>query len=218
MLPERANMQCSSLSWREHCLYPAGSDIQVASWLDGGSSSKIAGLALNTAVAGEPLEVLVSITNPLALDLSVSRIRLDFEAEPGGSTEAAAALAEAAASEAAPEAFAEVTCPVCPAPYDSEDAPYECTVLGRGKDPPCYIMADECLGTCGKIALGFMCAGGGVCCDAEAARVRVGGAEAAAAAARPADPDGGGLDPERDRPRPQAIRPSATPQPPAHSL
>ena len=123
-------MQCRSLDLN-HVLYPAGSDIQVASWLDGGSSSKIAGLALNTAVAGEPLEVLVSITNPLALELSVSGMRLAFEAEPGGSTEAAAALAEAAASEAAPQAFAEVTCPVCPALYNSKDAPCECTVLGR---------------------------------------------------------------------------------------
>ena len=118
MLPDRANMQRRSLSLN-NVLYPAGSDIQVASWLDGGSSSKIAGLALNTAVAGEPLEVLVSITNPLALDLSVSRMRLAFEAEPGGSTEAAAALAEAAASEAAPQAFAEVTCPVCPALHNN---------------------------------------------------------------------------------------------------
>lgn len=115
-------MQCRSLSLN-NVLYPAGSDIQVASWLDGGSSSKIAGLALNTAVAGEPLEVLVSITNPLALELSVSRMRLAFEAEPGGSTEAAAALAEAAAFEAAPQAFAEVTCPVWPALHNSHDTP-----------------------------------------------------------------------------------------------
>ena len=102
----------------------AGSDIQVASWLDGGSSSKIAGLALNTAVVGEPLEVLVSVSNPLALELSVSRMRLTFDAEPSSASEAAASEAAAASGEAAvageaeaaeaasgPFAFAEVGSP-----------------------------------------------------------------------------------------------------------
>ncbi len=79
----------------------AGSDIQVASWLDGGSSSKIAGLALNTAVVGEPLEVLVSVSNPLALELSVSRMRLTFDAEPSSASEPAVSEAAAASGEAA---------------------------------------------------------------------------------------------------------------------
>ena len=85
----------------------AGSDIQVASWLDGGSSSKIAGLALNTAVVGEPLEVLVSVSNPLALELSVSRMRLTFEGEPSSASAAAAASGEAEReASSAPEAAA----------------------------------------------------------------------------------------------------------------
>lgn len=61
----------------------AGMDIGVASWLDsGGSSSKVSALQLNTAVAGEIIEVLISLGNPLAVDLQISRLRLMFEAEP----------------------------------------------------------------------------------------------------------------------------------------
>ena len=123
----------------------------MASWLDGGSSSKIAGLALNTAVAGEPLEVLVSITNPLALDLSVSRMRLAFEAEPGGSTEAAAALAEAAASEAAPEAFAEVTCLVCQHLIILRTRHVSAQCLAEGRIPLAIQWLMKCLGTCGRL-------------------------------------------------------------------
>ncbi len=94
----------------------------MASWLDGGSSSKIAGLALNTAVVGEPLEVLVSVSNPLALELSVSRMRLTFDAEPSSASEAAAsseatasgaaaAAGEAEPAEALPGDFAQVGSP-----------------------------------------------------------------------------------------------------------
>ena len=58
-------------------------DIGVASWLDsGGSSSKVSALQLNTAVAGEMIEVLISLGNPLAVDLHISRLRLMFEPEP----------------------------------------------------------------------------------------------------------------------------------------
>ncbi len=52
-------------------------------WLDaGGSSSKVSALQLSTAVAGEMIEVLISLANPLAVDLHVSRLRLLFESEP----------------------------------------------------------------------------------------------------------------------------------------
>jgi len=57
----------------------------VASWLDGGSSSsssKIAALQLNTAVVAEMIEVLILLSNPLAVDLQISRLRLLFEPEP----------------------------------------------------------------------------------------------------------------------------------------
>ena len=99
--------------------YPAGhagSDIQVASWLDGGSSSKIAGVTLNTAVVGEPLEVLVSVSNPLALELSVSRMRLVYEAEPD-SASAVAPAEDPEAAEAVSGPFAEVgaVCLILPA-------------------------------------------------------------------------------------------------------
>ncbi|BDA40386.1 probable trafficking protein particle complex subunit 8 [Coccomyxa sp. Obi] len=61
----------------------SGMDIGVASWLDsGGSSSKVSALQLNTAVAGEMIEVLISLGNPLAVDLHISRLRLMFEPEP----------------------------------------------------------------------------------------------------------------------------------------
>lgn len=36
------------------------------------------------------MEVLVSVTNPLALELSVSQMRLTYEAEPSSASEAAA--------------------------------------------------------------------------------------------------------------------------------
>jgi hypothetical protein len=51
------------------------------SWLDGGSTKALA-LHLNTALAGETVEVLIWISNPLALELELSRLRLIFEPEP----------------------------------------------------------------------------------------------------------------------------------------
>lgn len=80
----------------------------MASWLDGSaSSSKVADLALDTAVAGEPIEVLVSVSNPLALEISVSAMRLTFEAEPGSEAASSGAGDETAASEGAPAASEE---------------------------------------------------------------------------------------------------------------
>ena len=96
----------------------AGADIQVASWLDGTSSVKLSSLALNTAVTGEPVEVLVSVSNPLGLELSISRMKLCYEAEPASQSDAeeapdasAAASGEApvSASEDAPESIATVS-------------------------------------------------------------------------------------------------------------
>ena len=92
----------------------AGADTQVASWLDGASSVKLSSLALNTAVVGEPVEVLVSVSNPLGLELSISRMKLSFEAEPASQSnaeeapDASAAPGEAPlpASEDAPESIA----------------------------------------------------------------------------------------------------------------
>lgn len=61
----------------------AGSDAAGASWLDGaGGSSKALTLQLNTAVVGEAVEALVWLTNPLTLELHLSRLRLTFELEP----------------------------------------------------------------------------------------------------------------------------------------
>lgn len=62
----------------------AGMDTGATSWLDSGSgsSNKVSALQLSTAVAGEMIEVLISLSNPLAVDLHVSRLRLLFEAEP----------------------------------------------------------------------------------------------------------------------------------------
>lgn len=101
----------------------------MASWLDGGSSSKIAGLALNTAVAGEPLEVLVSVSNPLALELSVSRMRLTYEGEHSSASEAAASR-EAEPAEAVSGRFAEVGAwrpqPLCTQQEDSGDLELQC--------------------------------------------------------------------------------------------
>ncbi|KAK9916791.1 hypothetical protein WJX75_007099 [Coccomyxa subellipsoidea] len=62
----------------------SGMDTGATSWLDSGgsSSNKVSALQLSTAVAGEMIEVLISFSNPLAVDLHVSRLRLLFEAEP----------------------------------------------------------------------------------------------------------------------------------------
>ena len=84
----------------------AGSDIQVASWLDGSSSVKLSSLALSTAVTGEPLEVLVSVCNPLGLELSISRMKLTYEAEPASQSDAEA-LDASAASGGAPVSASE---------------------------------------------------------------------------------------------------------------
>ena len=99
----------------------AGADIQVASWLDGASSVKLSSLALNTAVVGEPVEVLVSVSNPLGLELSISRMKLSFEAEPSSqsdaeeASDASAAPGEALvpALEAAPESIATASTLLC---------------------------------------------------------------------------------------------------------
>lgn len=54
----------------------------VASWLDGGgSNSRISALQLNTAVVAEMIEVLILMSNPLAVDLQISRLRLLCEPE-----------------------------------------------------------------------------------------------------------------------------------------
>ena len=89
-------MACTS----QRYLCCAGSDIQVASWLDGASSVKLSSLALSTAVTGEPLEVLVSVCNPLGLELSISRMKLTYEAEPASQSDAEALDASAAPEEA----------------------------------------------------------------------------------------------------------------------
>ena len=97
----------------------------MASWLDGASSVKLSSLALNTAVVGEPVEVLVSVSNPLGLELSISRMKLSFEAEPASQSDAdeapdaSAAPGEAPgpASEDAPESIA--TASTLPAFSDS---------------------------------------------------------------------------------------------------
>ena len=81
---------------------PAGADIQVASWLDGASSVKLSSLALNTAVVGEPVEVLVSVSNPLGLELSISRMKLSFETEPASQSDAEEAPDASAAPGEAP--------------------------------------------------------------------------------------------------------------------
>ena len=97
----------------------AGSDTQVASWLDGASSVKLSSLALDTVVTGEPVEVLVSVSNPLGLELSISRMKLSVEAEPASQSDAEALDASAApgeeaslsASEDAPESIAMASTP-----------------------------------------------------------------------------------------------------------
>lgn len=56
----------------------------ASSWLDGGgSSAKLAalGAGANRGAVGEGLQVLVTLTNPLALQLELSRLRLRFQAD-----------------------------------------------------------------------------------------------------------------------------------------
>ena len=60
------------------CMLWAGSDGgSAASWLDsGGSRAGLAALQASTIVADEPLTLTVPITNPMAIPLSLSRLRL----------------------------------------------------------------------------------------------------------------------------------------------
>ncbi|KAK9825400.1 hypothetical protein WJX81_000447 [Elliptochloris bilobata] len=71
-------------AWRrlEAPLLP-GVEAGLPSWLDGGSSRSLAALPAACCVAGEALTVGVILTNPLALDLALSAVRLLYEHDCG---------------------------------------------------------------------------------------------------------------------------------------
>lgn len=61
----------------------AGSESNLASWLDGTSKATLALQQHNTAVAGELVGVDVQMSNPMAIGLSLTQLRAVYEHESG---------------------------------------------------------------------------------------------------------------------------------------